>query len=118
MAKETLHETEPNESNIGKCASACALPSHVDLSGDQFSVTRTEAEWKEQLTDIQYHVTRQHGTERAFANPYHDNKATGLYRCFCCGTPLFSSTDKFNSGTGWPSFKRPVDERTDEVDAL
>ena len=97
---------------INKCASACALPSHVDFSGDLFPVTRTETEWKEQLTDIQYHVTREQGTERPFGNPYHDNKATGLYRCVCCGTPLFSSTDKFNSGTGWPSFTRPIDGRT------
>ena len=97
---------------VNECASACALPSHVDLSGDAFPVSRTDAEWKEQLTDLQYSVTRQHGTERPFANPYHDNKATGLYRCVCCGTPLFSSTDKFNSGTGWPSFTRPIDPRT------
>ena len=98
--------------NIGKCASGCALPSHVDLSGDNFPITRSDVEWKEQLTDIQYRVTRQHGTERAFANPYHDNKAMGLYRCVCCKTPLFSSTDKFNSGTGWPSFVSPIDART------
>ena len=109
---ENTSKTGSIENNISECASACALPSHVDLSSDQFPVTRSDAEWREQLTDIQYRVTRQQGTERAFANPYHDNKATGLYRCVCCGTPLFSSTDKFNSGTGWPSFVRPIDERT------
>jgi peptide-methionine (R)-S-oxide reductase len=111
MAEDTS-KTEPIESNVSECASACALPSHVDLSGDDFPVARSDAEWREQLTDIQYRVTRQHGTERAFANPYHDNKASGLYRCVCCGTPLFSSTDKFDSGTGWPSFTKPIDERT------
>ena len=111
MTKENS-TAEPMEGDLNQCASACALPSHVDLSRDQFPVTRTEAEWKEQLTDIQYHVTRQHGTERPFANPYHDNKAMGLYRCVCCETPLFSSADKFNSGTGWPSFSQPIDKRT------
>lgn len=100
------------ENDISQCASACALPSHVDLSGDNFPVTRTEAEWREQLTDLQYRVTREQGTERPFGNPYHDNKAMGLYRCVCCGTPLFSSTDKFNSGTGWPSYTQPLDKRT------
>lgn len=111
MAKDTP-KTSQTENSVNECASACALPSHVDLSSDRFPVTKTDAEWKEQLTDIQYRVTRRQGTERPFENPYHDNKASGLYRCVCCGTPLFSSTDKFNSGTGWPSFKRPIDERT------
>lgn len=111
MAKNTS-DSGSNGNEINECASACALPSHVDLSSGQFPVTRTDAEWREQLTDIQYHVTRQQGTERPFDNAYHDNKATGLYRCVCCRTPLFSSTDKFNSGTGWPSFTRPVDART------
>ena len=109
---ENTSKTGSTEKNINKCASACALPSHVDLSRGAFPVTRSDAEWREQLTEIQYRVTRQHGTERAFANPYHDNKAMGLYRCVCCETPLFSSTDKFNSGTGWPSFTRPIDKRT------
>jgi peptide-methionine (R)-S-oxide reductase len=98
--------------DVNKCASACSLPSHVDLSGEDYPVQRTEAEWKERLTDLQYKVARKHGTERAFANPYHDNKQTGLYHCIGCDTPLFSSTDKFDSGTGWPSFTRPIDERT------
>jgi peptide-methionine (R)-S-oxide reductase len=103
---------EPSDINISACASACGLPSHVDLSGDRYSVVRTDAEWQQRLTDLQYHVTRQQGTERPFANPYHDNKATGLYRCVGCDTPLFSSTDKFDSGTGWPSFTTPIDART------
>lgn len=103
---------EPTDVDVNECASACGLPSNVDLSGDQYPVQRTEAEWKERLTDIQYHVARDQGTERPFANPYHDNKKTGLYRCVGCDTPLFSSTDKFDSGTGWPSFTQPIDERT------
>jgi len=109
---ENISNIGSTENDINQCASACALPSHVDLSGDVFPVTRTEAEWRDKLTDLQYLVTREHGTERPFRNLYHDNKAMGLYRCVCCETPLFSSTDKFNSGTGWPSFTRPLDERT------
>lgn len=98
--------------DLNECASACGLPSHVDLSGEDYPVQRTEAEWQSRLTDLQYKVARKHGTEPAFANPYHDNKKTGLYRCIGCDTPLFSSTDKFDSGTGWPSFMQPLDERT------
>ncbi|TVP75436.1 MAG: peptide-methionine (R)-S-oxide reductase [Puniceicoccaceae bacterium] len=98
--------------NVSESASACALPSHVDLSGKGFPVQRSDAEWRERLTEIQYHVARNQGTERPFANPYHDNKRVGLYRCVGCDTPLFSSTDKFDSGTGWPSFTQPIDPRT------
>ena len=98
--------------DVNSCASACGLPSHVDLSSGDFPVQRTEAEWKERLTDVQYRVARGHGTERPFTNPFNDNKATGLYRCIGCETPMFSSTDKFDSGTGWPSFVQPIDERT------
>jgi peptide-methionine (R)-S-oxide reductase len=103
---------ESTDLDVNACASACGLPSHVDLSGEDYPVQRTEAEWQSRLTDLQYKVARKHGTEPAFANPYHDNKKTGLYRCIGCDTPLFSSMDKFNSGTGWPSFTRPIDERT------
>lgn len=106
---ETL---KSSDENISQCASACGMPSHVDLSSGEFPVQRTDEEWKERLTKLQYSVARKQGTERAFDNPYHDNKKTGLYSCIGCDTPLFSSTDKFNSGTGWPSFTQPIDERT------
>ena len=98
--------------DVSACASACALPSHVDLNSGDFPVQRTETEWRERLTDIQYLVAREHGTERPFTNPYNDNKAIGLYRCIGCDTPLFTSLDKFDSGTGWPSFVQPIDKRT------
>lgn len=111
MPEKDTPDTSSQE-NVSQCASACGLPSHVDLSSGNFPVQLTDAEWRERLTDLQYHVARKQGTEPAFNNPYHDNKKTGLYRCIGCDTPLFSSTDKFDSGTGWPSFTQPIDERT------
>lgn len=73
-------------------------------------VQKTDAEWRDILTRDQFHVTRQHGTERAFTGKYHDCKDDGTYVCICCGTPLFSSETKFDSGTGWPSFYAPLDD--------
>jgi peptide-methionine (R)-S-oxide reductase len=78
-------------------------------------VAKTEADWRRELTTEQYHVTREHGTERAFAGPYWNEKRAGTYSCVCCGTPLFSSDTKFDSGTGWPSFWAPL--TTDAVAA-
>ena len=72
-------------------------------------ITKTEEEWRSQLTDEQYYVTRQHGTERAFTGEYDGCKDDGTYRCVCCGHPLFDSEHKFDSGTGWPSFFQPLD---------
>jgi len=71
---------------------------------------RSEAEWREQLSDEQFYVTRQAGTERAFSGPYWDSKSEGTYHCVCCDAPLFKSGTKYDSGTGWPSFWEPVSE--------
>ena len=69
---------------------------------------KSEAEWQAQLSPLAYKVTRRHGTERAFT---HDDfpKGPGTFSCVCCGAPLFAQADKFDSGTGWPSFTRPLD---------
>lgn len=71
-------------------------------------VVKTEAEWREQLTPMQYNVTREKGTERAFTGEYWDEKSEGVYKCVCCGLPLFDSETKFKSGSGWPSFYEPI----------
>jgi peptide-methionine (R)-S-oxide reductase len=72
-------------------------------------IVRTDAEWRRQLSQEQFQVTRKHGTERAFTGKYWDHHADGTYTCVCCGAPLFSSAHKFDSGTGWPSYWQPVD---------
>jgi peptide-methionine (R)-S-oxide reductase len=79
------------------------------MSSDKAArVTKTDEEWRKQLTPEQYNVTRQHGTERAFSNPLNNEKRRGMFNCVCCDAPLFSSDTKFDSGTGWPSFWAPV----------
>ena len=79
-------------------------------------IRKTEEEWRRELTPEQYRVTREHGTERAFTGAYWDTKDEGVYRCVGCGTPLFGSETKFDSGTGWPSFYEPLDERNVETE--
>ena len=71
-------------------------------------IIKSDAEWRSQLTPEQYHITREHGTERAGTGPHVNQKGAGMYNCVCCGEPLFASGTKFDSGTGWPSYYQPV----------
>lgn len=75
----------------------------------ELKIRKTDEEWAKELTPEQFHITRRHGTERAFTGPWLDNKASGTYACVCCGRPLFSSGTKYESGSGWPSFYQPID---------
>ncbi|MBN2327116.1 MAG: peptide-methionine (R)-S-oxide reductase MsrB [Candidatus Omnitrophica bacterium] len=81
-----------------------------------YEIMKTEEEWRELLTPEQFHVTRQKGTERAFTGEYWNEKTEGVYHCVCCGQELFDSNAKFDSGTGWPSYWRPVQEENVQLE--
>jgi methionine-R-sulfoxide reductase len=89
--------------------SACGLPSQAVIDLSQTTVRRTDAEWKQVLTPLQFEVARRQGTEPPFRNTYWDHHADGVYMSVCSDTPLFDSKDKFESGTGWPSFTKPIE---------
>ena len=86
---------------FGRVGTISQAMEHLSLS---------ESEWRKRLTPEQYHVLREAGTERAFAGIYNDNKADGIYACAACGLDLFDSADKYDSGSGWPSFTQPISE--------
>jgi peptide-methionine (R)-S-oxide reductase len=79
-------------------------------------VKKADAEWKKQLTENQYYVTRQKGTEPPYTGEYEDTQTPGTYKCVCCGQPLFRSETKFDSGCGWPSFYAPAKEELLETE--
>jgi methionine-R-sulfoxide reductase len=89
--------------------SACGLPSNVVIDMSRAAVRHTDAEWQKLLTPLQYEVTREQGTEPSFQNEYWNNHEDGVYFSVCSDTPLFDSRDKFESGTGWPSFTKPIE---------
>jgi peptide-methionine (R)-S-oxide reductase len=89
----------------------------TEAENESASHVPSDDELKRRLTPEQYHVTREKGTERAFTGKYWDNKSKGLYKCVCCGTPLFDSESKFDSGTGWPSFTQPIDHKNVEEES-
>jgi methionine-R-sulfoxide reductase len=101
---------DPVACKINGPVSACGLPSNVVIDMGKTRVKHTVAEWKALLTPQQYSVARQQGTEPAFQNEYWNNHADGVYVCVGCGTPLFDSRHKFDSGTGWPSFWQPLEK--------
>lgn len=102
---------------LGSTAAAAVLAAlgfsfrgnHADASQENFEITKSDAEWKRELTPEQYRVLRGHGTERAGSSPLDREKRQGLFHCAGCDMPVFSSETKFDSGTGWPSFFAPLD---------
>lgn len=75
-------------------------------------ISKSDDQWKQQLTDEQFRVARQSGTERAFTGKFYDHKEQGVYTCVCCGEPLFKSEHKYDSGSGWPSYWQPVNDES------
>ena len=100
---------DPAACAVDGAKSACGLPSNVVIDLSKTKVQRTDAEWKKLLTPIQFRVARQQGTEPPFQGEYWNNHADGVYFSVCSDTPLFDSRDKFESGTGWPSFTKPIE---------
>ena len=112
-----------NASSAAACTvtdekSACGLPSNAVIDMSKARVRHTDTEWRALLTPEQYRVARQQGTEPAFRNAYWDNHEDGVYFSVCSDTPLFDSRDKFESGTGWPSFTKSIEPKfiTEETD--
>lgn len=108
FSQAPMKPTQPS-ANDTECVSACGLPSNVIIDMSKATVQKTDAEWKKLLTPIQYKVARQQGTEPPFHNEYWNHKEDGVYFSVCSDTPLFDSKDKFDSGTGWPSFTKPIE---------
>ena len=114
LADTVMKSTNPSNSGAPTClpdskVSACGLPSKVVIDMSKATVTHTDAEWQKRLSPDQYEVARLQGTEPAFGNAYWDSHEDGVYFSVCSDTPLFDSRDKFDSGTGWPSFTKPIE---------
>jgi|HubBroStandDraft_1064217.scaffolds.fasta_scaffold231092_2 methionine-R-sulfoxide reductase len=117
MQKTSSPENAPSgpACSINGPKSACGLPSNVVIDMTKTQVTHSDAEWRRLLTPTQYQVARQQGTEPPFQNEYWNNHEDGVYFSVCSDTPLFDSRDKFDSGTGWPSFTKPIEPAFVEV---
>ena len=92
----------------GGVASLALVSCGRSVEAKNFPVSRSEAEWRKRLTAAEFRVLREEGTERAYSSPLNDNKASGTYACAGCGNAVYSSGHKYDSGTGWPSFWRPI----------
>lgn len=117
LAQTPMKSTATSAETV--CTSACGLPSKVIIDMSKTTVQHTDAEWKKMLTPVQFRVARQQGTEPPFQGEYWNSHADGVYFSVCSDTPLFDSSDKFESGTGWPSFTKSIEplfikEETDE----
>lgn len=116
LAEPEMKNTKPADSPASGAAcaadgskTACGLPSNVVIDMSKATVQHTDVEWQRLLTQRQYQVARLQGTEPPFRNEYWDNHEDGVYFSVCSDTPLFDSRDKFESGTGWPSFTKPIE---------
>ncbi len=113
-ANDTMKSSQPTTGAacvVSGEKSACGLPSQVVIDMSRARVQHTEAEWQALLTPEQYRVARKQGTETPFRNAYWDNHEDGIFFSVCSDTPLFDSRDKFDSGTGWPSFTKPIEPK-------
>ena len=110
-SKKSIETHQSAKQDISSNDTSVQSPTYViNKFGSEIpKVVKSEEQWKKELTDQEYYVLRQEGTERSFTSPLNDNKQEGLYACSGCGTVLFTSKTKFDSGTGWPSFYRPDD---------
>ncbi len=112
----TSPSPQPSPAEAASCSvdgpkSACGLPSNVVIDMSKATVRKTDAQWRKLLSADQYRVAREQGTEPPFHNAYWNSHEDGVYFSVCSDTPLFDSRDKFESGTGWPSFTRPIEPR-------
>ncbi len=99
---------------IFSAAIGCTAQTKKSNTAKKYEIVKTDAEWRKQLTQLQFDVTRKKGTESPYTGIYWDNHKEGIYNCVCCGLPLFSSATKFESGTGWPSFWQPLNSKNIE----
>ena len=108
LNRRTLLGTVATGGVLAALAGAFALRGSTAASSGKFEITKSDAEWRRILTPAQYYVLREHGTERAGTSPLDHEKRRGTYHCAGCDLPLYSSATKFDSGTGWPSFWKPL----------
>lgn len=111
MQRRQLFSVAAATLGLGPVVAWLARPSaaYRSMNDKHFPVEKPDAQWKQELTPEQYHVLREHGTERAGTSPLNREKREGTFVCAACGQPLFASRTKYESGTGWPSFYQPLD---------